>query len=251
MLWFRMYAEFAADPKMQSMDETLQRRYIMLLCLKCNGDLEKLNEDELLCALRIDRECLQKTKNVFVQKGLIDENWSILNWDKRQFKSDSSAARVRRYRDKETEQKSRPLQKRYSNGDVTPPDTDTDTDTDTDKRLKRYTSDSDEIRLSEHLFNHILKNNPKAKAPNIQSWAQSIDKMIRTDNRSVQDIKAVIEWCQQDSFWKCNILSTKKLRDKFDQLAVTMRNTKTKSGNYLQDANLQACKEFIEDDRIR
>ncbi|GAH78620.1 unnamed protein product, partial [marine sediment metagenome] len=41
MKWLRLYYEFATDPKIQSMDETLQRRYIMLLCLKGNGDLEK------------------------------------------------------------------------------------------------------------------------------------------------------------------------------------------------------------------
>jgi len=53
MQWFRMYAEFATDPKVQSMDETLQRRFTMFLCLHCNGEYERLTPDELAFALRI------------------------------------------------------------------------------------------------------------------------------------------------------------------------------------------------------
>jgi hypothetical protein len=37
--WFRMYSEFATDPKVQSMDETLQRRFTMFLCLHCSVNL--------------------------------------------------------------------------------------------------------------------------------------------------------------------------------------------------------------------
>ena len=37
--WFRLYAEFAHDPKVQMLSEVDQRRYIMLLCMRCNGDV--------------------------------------------------------------------------------------------------------------------------------------------------------------------------------------------------------------------
>ena len=38
--WFRFYAEFATDPKVQMLSEQDQRRFIMLLCLRCsNGDV--------------------------------------------------------------------------------------------------------------------------------------------------------------------------------------------------------------------
>jgi phage replication O-like protein O len=85
-----------------------------------------------------------------------------------------------------------------------------------------FLSDSIEIRLSEYLFKHIVKNNPNAKQPNIQSWARIIDLMIRIDNRKPDHIKSVIEFCQKDTFWMANILSTKKLRDKYDQLVLKM-----------------------------
>ncbi len=33
--WFRLYHEFSADPKVQMLSEADQRRYIMLLCMRC------------------------------------------------------------------------------------------------------------------------------------------------------------------------------------------------------------------------
>jgi hypothetical protein len=64
----------------------------------------------------------------------------------------------------------------------------------------------------------MRNNNPKVKEPCFQSWAKHIDLMIRIDGKSVEDIREVIDWCQNDSFWLSNILSTKKLREKFDGL---------------------------------
>jgi len=85
---------------------------------------------------------------------------------------------------------------------------------------KVFTSDSEEIRLSNFLFNHILKNNPNAKKPNFQKWAKDFDAILRIDKRPLEKVKEVIKWCHEDSFWKANILSPGKLRDKFDQLLV-------------------------------
>lgn len=97
--WFRLYAEFANDPKVQMMSEAMQRRLVMLFCLRCNGD-ETLQDDEVTFLLRIDGEEWQQTKAVFVAKGFIDESNNLLNWDKRQFKSDSSTERVSRHRER-------------------------------------------------------------------------------------------------------------------------------------------------------
>jgi hypothetical protein len=88
--------------------------------------------------------------------------------------------------------------------------------------IKTFLSDSIEIRLSELLFEKILSRNPNHKRPNLQTWAKDIDRMIRIDHRTPEDIRAVIDWCQSDPFWQNNILSTAKLREKFDQLCLKM-----------------------------
>jgi len=122
--WFRLYSEFAKDPKIQSMTEPMQRRLIMLFCLQCSEELNALDDDELCCVMRIDVVTLHETLQLFEKKRFIDEKRNILNWDKRQYKSDSSNERVKKYREKQRVKE----KKRYCNVTITPPDTDTDTE---------------------------------------------------------------------------------------------------------------------------
>ena len=121
MDWFRMYGEFATDPTVQMMSEADQRRFIMLLCLRCSNDDVTLHETEIAFQLRISNEEWATSKALFLSKGLINEDCQPVAWDRRQFVSDSSAARVAAHRAKK---------KQARNVTVTPPDTDTDTDTD-------------------------------------------------------------------------------------------------------------------------
>lgn len=98
--WFRMYSEFANDAKVQMMPEAMQRRLVMLFCLRCSDVTVTLSDDEMAFQLRIsEAECVE-TKALFMRKGFIDSAWNIVNWEKRQFASDSSAARTRAYRDR-------------------------------------------------------------------------------------------------------------------------------------------------------
>ena len=163
------------------MDETLQRRFIMLLCLKCNGDLENLNENELACALRISQKDLQETKKIFIEKHFIDENWNVLNWDKRQYRSDLSTERVRKYRAKKEQEKNgknETLQKRYSNSEVTPPDTDTDTDIYIYKRSTSEFSQKKTPTSSNDKKENIKEKIKKHRERYTDTQLQIIDKAI-------------------------------------------------------------------------
>lgn len=125
MPWFRMYAEFATDHKVQMMSESYQRRFVMLLCLRCsNGDVT-LQDNAVTFMLRISNDEWLETKRVFVENNLIDDDNNIIAWDKRQYQSDSSAERVARFRER---QKTASKTDEKCNVTVTPPDTDTDTD---------------------------------------------------------------------------------------------------------------------------
>jgi hypothetical protein len=95
--WFRLYSEFADDPKVQMMSEGMQRRLTMLMCSRCKG--ETLRETEMAFHWRISAGELADTKAVFLENGFIDEKWNLLNWNRRQFISDSSTERVRRFRE--------------------------------------------------------------------------------------------------------------------------------------------------------
>lgn len=131
--WFRMYAEFATDAKVQMLSEAMQRRYLMLMCLRCSNTLVTLHDEEIAFQLRISGEELAETKALFIKKGFIDSAWNVLNWEKRQFASDTSKDRVAKHRALQ-KAKHEPA----GNGVVTLHERkanalDTDTDTDTDK----------------------------------------------------------------------------------------------------------------------
>lgn len=145
--WFRLYGEFATDPKVQMLSEVDQRRYIMLLCLKCSNADVTLHETEIAFQLRISNEELRKTQSVLMSKKLINEDYSPTAWDKRQYLSDSSAARVARHREKK---------KLGCNVTVTPPDTDTDTDTEIVKKIKKQTEPSEKALLAQYGIEGLL-----------------------------------------------------------------------------------------------
>lgn len=99
--WFRLYSEFAFDPKVQLMDETLQRRYLMLLCLAGAGITPTTDVSCVDFALRVGVSECERTRSVLVSRGLIDEQWFPKAWKKRQFESDTSTDRVKRYRERQ------------------------------------------------------------------------------------------------------------------------------------------------------
>jgi len=124
--WFRLYHEFATDPKIQRLSEADQRRYIMLLCLRCsNGDVT-LQDEDVTFMLRISNVEWSDTKARLMERNLINEDNKPTAWDKRQFVSDSSRARVARHRERK---------KQECNVTVTPPDTEQNR-TDTENRGK-------------------------------------------------------------------------------------------------------------------
>ena len=142
--WFRMYAEFATDPKVQMLSESDQRRFIMLLCLRCCNSDVTLHDEEVAFQLRISSDEWQQTKHLLQSKGLIDEYAKPCAWDRRQFQSDSSAARVREHR-----KRNKHKTKLRCNVTVTPPDTDTDTDTENKKPPTPFAKGVDAAPLTE------------------------------------------------------------------------------------------------------
>lgn len=89
---------------------------------------------------------------------------------------------------------------------------------------KTFAEDSDAYRVSLFLFNCIAHRKPDFKKPNLQAWARHADLMLRVDKRELESVQKVIRWSQTDDFWQSNILSTAKLREKFDQLEDKMNS---------------------------
>lgn len=87
----------------------------------------------------------------------------------------------------------------------------------------------DATRIADYLHKKILSNKPNFKQPNLTIWAKDIDLAMRIDKRSVQELKGCIDWIytEQGSFWIPNIMSCKKLREKFDTMESQMMKKKS------------------------
>lgn len=69
--------------------------------------------------LSCDETFLETLHYAFRSKGFIENDWSIPNWNKRQYVSDSSTQRVRKYRENRAQKQDETFQKRYETEDVT------------------------------------------------------------------------------------------------------------------------------------
>ena len=102
-------------------------------------------------------------------------------------------------------------------------------------KRKVFSFDSIEYELSKLLLTEIRKNdenflvsNPAAEAASLQRWALQIDRLIRLDHRPPEEIRQVIAFAQSSSFWRSNILSCQKLREKYTTLLLQMKSQPTK-----------------------
>lgn len=86
--------------------------------------------------------------------------------------------------------------------------------------------------LADQLISRIAANNPGGKVAKlttakrselIQKWAKHVQRMREIDGHTHDEIQAVITWCQGDSFWRSNILSTEKLREQWEKLTAKMQ----------------------------
>lgn len=85
-------------------------------------------------------------------------------------------------------------------------------------------------RICTHLADLIEANG--SKRPTItKGWRDAARLMIDRDNRTEDKIHACIDWCQRDEFWRSNILSLPKLREKYDQLRLAATRQTNGRGN--------------------
>ncbi|MCO4849683.1 Replication protein O [Bacillus vallismortis] len=85
-----------------------------------------------------------------------------------------------------------------------------------------------DMENAEYLFKEIKNNNPDAKKPNLEKWANEFRLIRERDKRTDDQIKYLIKWTQQDDFWKANILSPSSLRKHYDKLVVKIKSIKGK-----------------------
>lgn len=135
MAWFRFYDEALDDPKVQRLPGDLFKFWVNLLCLAKKHDGILPPVADVAFALRLTNQKAYSVLGELRKAGLIEDTnlgCQPHNWDKRQYKSDTSNERVARYRER----------KRNATGNVThpshetAPETESESDTDSEADLR-------------------------------------------------------------------------------------------------------------------
>jgi hypothetical protein len=196
MRWFRMYSEFATDPKVQMLSEADQRRYMMLLCLRCsNGDVT-LQDAECAFQMRISESEYAATKAVLIARGLIDEANQPTAWDRRQYVSDTSNSRVSRHRERK-----RKDEKQTCNVTVTAPETDTEKETDTEVEVitptQQEAAREGEVLVGHGVFVNCQTIRHKAFVISLPSLALNTGSRFPADELKAKAQAHALQWAAE------------------------------------------------------
>lgn len=118
--WFRMHDCILDDPKVQRLPGDLFKTWVNLLCVASRNDGRLPGIADLAFMLRTSEEAIADDLDSLMKFGLIDNEDGYVphNWNERQYKSDVSTDRVKRFRERSTKQ-AKPVSE-------TPPEADTD-----------------------------------------------------------------------------------------------------------------------------
>jgi len=228
MRWFKHFNDSLDDPFIQElMDEFGPAGYVAWFGLlevtakengnNLTGKLE-INPTYLKRKLRISKGKLQQIFDFCSGKGKLLFDNSLEKWS-------FEISKMLELKDNYTKD----LQ-----GSSKKPSNQTEAEAEAEEDKLPYVETSDEFQLAKLLCDLVLKESPNnyqaknAEAGKYQSWAKHVDRMIRIDGRTPEQIKYIIQWSQKDAFWMGNILSTAKLREKFDTLVLRVKEMKQK-----------------------
>ena len=105
-----------------------------------------------------------------------------------------------------------------------------------DKLSKYKESDFQSASL---LKNLILENIPSHKITDkqLESWANETRLMREKDNHTIEEINDLIQWSQKHYFWKANILSMGKLREKWGGLWLQKKEDDKRENKGISNSN--------------
>jgi len=159
----------------------------MIFCLRCNG-LVTLQDSEVTFLLRISNDDWLATKALFVDKGFINKSNEVLNWDKRQFSSDTSKNRVAAYRERK---------KNDSNSDVTLQKQKSNA---VDTEQNRTEQNKTNVTFNKSRFNDFWNLYPKSKrkvgrTPCEKKWkSKQLDSVAEEILKHLNEIKTTEPW---------------------------------------------------------
>ncbi len=158
--WWRAYNEAVNDPKLQLLSDGLFRAWFNVMCIASTNDGNLPALKDIAFTLRIQPTKAAQVLAQLHAAGLLDKTETGFiphNWNGRQYKSDVSTERVKRFRNG----------KRNVSSDVseTPPEAETDTDDRISSRASAFTQGSK--ALTDSLWQALGIENPLQIPPEL------------------------------------------------------------------------------------
>ncbi len=128
MKWFRLYDEITRDRKLRRHPSCVRWAWIAVLCTANRSPVRGsllLSENvpatisDLADEASLSKKEMENAFKIFIDQKMLEnlgDTWSVSNWNRRQFESDSSAIRTKRNREKS------PSHDRHMTVTVTPPE---------------------------------------------------------------------------------------------------------------------------------
>lgn len=82
-----------------------------------------------------------------------------------------------------------------------------------------------------------------------KEWQTEMERLVRIDGRTVEQVAYVIKWLASDDFWRANVLSARTLRKQFDKLVAKIKASRTSrmpSAGAVADRELEGIRKTLE-----
>lgn len=190
MRWFRLYTDILDDPKcnVSNMPDETFRTFIMLMAYA--SELEKdgkiFPENDPAWRLRISQSDLEKHLSTLLLLEIIELKKGIIsfkNWDKRQFASDNSTERVKRFRNG---------QRNVSvTADETPPETESETESESETEGVKHLTPSEQFDL---FWKQYPRKEKKKNA--LEAWSK-----LKLNNEQFFQVSAALAKQKMSDQW--------------------------------------------------
>lgn len=242
MDWVKLSARYYLDPAVANLDDAAEVMFTRGLAYAGNGQGGFI-PDGVLPGLSRKRR-YEASVQALVAAGLwlpARGGFKIARWE--EWQSELEAIARRRSADRDRKRREREREKAQAEGLSRDMSTDSPHP---EKKSKTSTANAVEDhvrpevqRLCTHLADRIERNGSRRPAIT-RRWRDAARLMLDADGRTEEQVMRAIDWSQDHDFWRSNILSMPKLREKYDQLRLQARRPP-------QGGNRQAAKEELFD----
>lgn len=196
--WFRFYAEALNDPKVQRLDGDTFKFWVNVLCIASQNEGRLPDVQDIAFSMRIDDNGCRTVLERLLNAGLIDKcnggpngwHYAPHGWHKRQYKSDGSTERVKRFRER-----SKPVTETLS-------DTETDTETEVIEPKGSCASDEAPGLKPEHVVEVWNEHAPRLGKPCVRNLTPERRQLLkaRIGQYTLEDFQQVFGKIERSAF---------------------------------------------------